>query len=239
MAGLFRGDRRFAFLFLDHGRRPRQDNRPSAGLFDFFLRRFAETMRGDVELLGELAIAEYFELIEAALGEILGHQGSGRDLVAGGEMLLERGDVDRGDANRPLVVEAALGHLDDRRRSAALEDRGIGGAGPRFLAFVAAARRLALARANAPAEPLGGAVLADSTMYVTEIHDSVTPRRRSTSCFGRNWASAANVALTSETGLFEPKLLVRMSWMPADSQTARTAVPAITPVPGEAGTSTT
>ena len=38
------------------------------------------------------------------------------------------------------------------------------------------------------------------------------------------------------TGLFEPKLLVRMSWMPAASQTARTAAPAITPVPGAAGT---
>ena len=40
------------------------------------------------------------------------------------------------------------------------------------------------------------------------------------------------VALTRLMGLFEPKLLVRMSWMPQASQTARTAAPAITPVPG-------
>ena len=45
------------------------------------------------------------------------------------------------------------------------------------------------------------------------------------------------VALTRLAGLVEPKLLVRMSWMPAASQTARTAAPAITPVPGLAGTS--
>ena len=43
-------------------------------------------------------------------------------------------------------------------------------------------------------------------------------------------------ALARLIGLFEPKLLVRMSRMPAASQTARTAAPAITPVPGLAGT---
>ena len=43
------------------------------------------------------------------------------------------------------------------------------------------------------------------------------------------------VALTSSTGLVVPRLLVRMSRMPAASQTARTASPAITPVPGPAG----
>ena len=60
-------------------------------------------------------------------------------------------------------------------------------------------------------------------------------RKRSTSAFGRSCLSAANVAFTSDTGLFEPKLLVRMSWMPAASHTARTAEPAITPAPGAAG----
>ena len=44
------------------------------------------------------------------------------------------------------------------------------------------------------------------------------------------------VALTRLVGLVEPKLLVRMSRMPQASHTARTAAPAITPVPGPAGT---
>ena len=81
----------------------------------------------------------------------------------------------------------------------------------RVLTLVPAAGQFAVARADAPGDPLLAAVLADSTMNVAEIHDRVTPRRRSTSCLGRNWASAANVALTSDTGLFESKLLVRMS----------------------------
>ena len=47
------------------------------------------------------------------------------------------------------------------------------------------------------------------------------------------------VALTSVIGLLVPKLLVRILLMPAASQTARTAAPAITPVPAPAGTRTT
>jgi len=42
-------------------------------------------------------------------------------------------------------------------------------------------------------------------------------------------------ALTKLSLLGEPKLLVRTSLMPAASTTARTAPPAITPVPGLAG----
>ncbi len=40
-------------------------------------------------------------------------------------------------------------------------------------------------------------------------------------------------------GLDEPRDLLSTSWMPAHSSTARTGPPAITPVPGDAGRSST
>ncbi len=43
------------------------------------------------------------------------------------------------------------------------------------------------------------------------------------------------VARTTLCGFALPMHLVRMSWMPALSTTARTAPPAMTPVPGDAG----
>src|SRR5262245_46500866 len=43
------------------------------------------------------------------------------------------------------------------------------------------------------------------------------------------------VALRTLWGLFEPRVLVRISWTPAASSTGRTAPPAMTPVPGTAG----
>src|SRR4029078_4640837 len=90
-------------------------------------------------------------------------------------------------------------------------------------------------RTDSAAETLPLAVGVNTLVDVAEIHDNVTCRKRSTSALGRNCLSAANVAFTSDTGLFERKLFVRMSWMPADSHTARTAEPAITPAPGAAG----
>ncbi len=47
------------------------------------------------------------------------------------------------------------------------------------------------------------------------------------------------MALTRLIGFWEPSDFERMSWIPASSSTARTPPPAITPVPGEAGLSST
>ncbi len=51
--------------------------------------------------------------------------------------------------------------------------------------------------------------------------------------------SAATVAWTMLIWLDDPSDLLRMSWMPAHSSTARTGPPAMTPVPGAAGRSMT
>src|SRR6266540_3688860 len=66
-------------------------------------------------------------------------------------------------------------------------------------------------------------------------------RRRicTTSCGSRRLVSASKAAWTTLTGFALPKDLDRMSLMPAASTTARTAPPAITPVPGAAGLSRT
>src|ERR1700755_922627 len=61
------------------------------------------------------------------------------------------------------------------------------------------------------------------------------PRSSATSSGVRSDSSPAIVALTRLIGFCEPRLLERMSWIPASSSTARTPPPAITPVPGAAG----
>src|SRR5262249_20466768 len=66
-----------------------------------------------------------------------------------------------------------------------------------------------------------------------------TPRRRSTSCWVRRCLRASIVALTTVTALPVLKLLVMTFLIPAASQTARTAEPAMTPVPASAGISIT
>src|SRR5438445_1397811 len=65
------------------------------------------------------------------------------------------------------------------------------------------------------------------------------PRSPATSCRERRLASAETVARTTLIGLLVPSDLVRMSWMPAASTTARIAPPEMTPVPGTAGLSST
>src|SRR5215217_8217366 len=61
------------------------------------------------------------------------------------------------------------------------------------------------------------------------------PRRSATSSGVRSACRPATVALTRLIGFCEPSDLLRMSWMPASSSTARTPPPAMTPVPSEAG----
>src|SRR5438270_1065428 len=63
------------------------------------------------------------------------------------------------------------------------------------------------------------------------------PRSSATCWAVFNCWSAASVARTVLMGLLVPCDLVRMSFMPADSMTARIAPPEMTPVPGAAGLS--
>jgi hypothetical protein len=60
-----------------------------------------------------------------------------------------------------------------------------------------------------------------------------------TSARSRNCTSASKVALITLCGLGEPRLLVSTFCTPAEVITARTAPPAITPVPSGAGFSST
>src|SRR3954447_4205161 len=61
------------------------------------------------------------------------------------------------------------------------------------------------------------------------------PRSSATSSGVRRDWRPWTVALTRLIGFCEPSDLLRMSWMPASSSTARTPPPAMTPVPSEAG----
>src|SRR6476661_6337539 len=65
------------------------------------------------------------------------------------------------------------------------------------------------------------------------------PRRAATVSGCSSMRSASTVAWTMLIWLDDPSDLLRMSWMPAHSRTARTGPPAMTPVPGAAGRSMT
>src|SRR6185369_7714801 len=65
------------------------------------------------------------------------------------------------------------------------------------------------------------------------------PRPRKISSRKRRLRSASRVAFTTLAAFLEPRDLLRTSFTPADSKTARTVFPAMTPVPGEAGRSNT
>src|SRR6185312_13289281 len=65
------------------------------------------------------------------------------------------------------------------------------------------------------------------------------PRRAATDAGSSSAFKAATVPWTMLIWLAEPMDFESTSWMPAHSRTARTGPPAITPVPGEAGRSST
>src|SRR5690606_34531782 len=61
------------------------------------------------------------------------------------------------------------------------------------------------------------------------------PRRAATDSGSSSLRSASTVACTMLIAFSEPSDLVSTSWIPAQSRTARTGPPAMTPVPGAAG----
>src|SRR3954469_16876620 len=82
-------------------------------------------------------------------------------------------------------------------------------------------------------------------LLIHEFHASASagsssiPRSDLYSASLRSCLSASNVALTTLCGFAVPRDFVRMFCMPADSRIARTGPPAMTPVPSEAGLSST
>src|SRR3989440_5962157 len=87
--------------------------------------------------------------------------------------------------------------------------------------------------ADSPALPSPPSSVSPSTCA------TVRPRSSATCSGVRSDWRPATVAFTRLIGFCEPRLLERMSWIPPSSSTARTPPPAITPVPGEAGLSST
>src|SRR3954452_20995432 len=77
--------------------------------------------------------------------------------------------------------------------------------------------------------PPSGSLVSPSTALTDR------PRSSATSSGRRSCCSPVTVALTRLIGFWVPSDLLRMSWIPASSSTARTPPPAMTPVPGEAG----
>ena len=77
-----------AILTLTTGAGSAEHDGFAAGLLDFFQGAGAEAVGGDLELLGQLAIAQDLEHVVAALGQVLGLEDFGRDFVAGVEQRL-------------------------------------------------------------------------------------------------------------------------------------------------------
>src|SRR6185312_492818 len=96
-------------------------------------------------------------------------------------------------------------------------------------------------RLLAPRAPDGAAVVlnVERWRFRHQSSSTVLPRSAATCCRSRSCVSAANVALITLCGLVVPMLLVSTFGIPADSITARTALPAMIPVPAGAGFNST
>src|SRR5690606_31176971 len=162
---------------------------------------------------------------------------------------------------KPGVGEAPLGHPHVQGHLAALEPGANLGPRPGFLPFLTPPGRLACTRGVAPAHPHGPPAAAPvrtqfmnsrhcscSSLYPDQarhgapqakISSTALPRRRATSSALFRFCRPSRVASTTLVALLEPSDFVRMSRIPASSRTARTAAPAITPVPAPAGFSST
>src|SRR4051794_11388176 len=87
-----------------------------------------------------------------------------------------------------------------------------------------------------------GAVILDANLLDfghDQSSSTCLPRMVATSALSRSCTRASNVALITLCGLAVPRLLVSTFCTPAEVITARTAPPAITPVPSGAGLSST
>ena len=104
------------------------------------------------------------------------------------------------------------------------------------LALVAAAGGLAVAGAGAAADALPLLVLVNAAMDVVEVHVQRNSPQPLDFLPGAQLLRGVDRGFDQVDRIGRAEALVRMSWMPAASQTARTAAPAITPVPGLAGT---
>src|ERR671916_2119918 len=96
---------------------------------------------------------------------------------------------------------------------------------------------------QSPDRPLVLAQRADNALGLRDLqgaHNVIfTPRDCSMVALERRLLSPCSVARTRLTAVVEPRAFVSTSLTPASSSTARTAPPAITPVPSEAGLSIT
>src|SRR5262245_12816524 len=101
------------------------------------------------------------------------------------------------------------------------------------LVLLAADRALLLLDLEACHQPATSARALSRAAGATSSTDS--PRRAATASGSSSILSASTVACTMLIWLDAPSDLLRTSWMPAHSSTARTRPRAITPVPGAAG----
>src|SRR4051812_4931404 len=137
------------------------------------------------------------------------------------------------------VLRLDLRHLHDSEASS--EEASASGSSAAAAAAGASGSALASVCASAPAPapfPFAGAAAgASSSSDACSPSTMLTlrPRSSATSSGRRRPWRPAIVALTRLIGFWVPSDLLRMSWIPASSSTARTPPPAMTPVPGEAG----
>ena len=207
---------------------------------DLFLGRLAELMSLDRKLFGQVPVAEDFNLIKDPFGKTFFHRLGHGDVGTAVEGLIQLADVDDSHAAGELaIIETAFGDSPGQGRLAAGIAQAIRRPRTAVKALVAAGRGLAVAGTRTATDPFAVFALMNAPVDVVEDHQTCTPRSRATSSRVRSCLKPSKVALIRLIGLVEPKHLVRMSVMPADSTTARTASPALMPVPGRAGISRT
>src|SRR5262245_27319420 len=178
----------------------------ATSLLELGARAGRDGVGADDELALELAVAEHLEQVALLLlrSEPVREHGSEVDRRAVVEHREVRHVHDRVDLLEDLVVEPDLRQAPVQRHLATFPTELARPAGARLGALVAAARRLAEARADTAAETLAIWIRQAQGLGFGEVHCRDTPRRAATRSLLRSLASAAMVALTTLSAFVEP-----------------------------------
>src|SRR5579872_1462757 len=212
----------------------------SSGRRDLGFRRGREFVRRDGQFFLQFPRSQNFDRIEPPLHQSAGLESRRIDRGPLVERLFERAEIDDGhDAREEFIAEAALGQPPHEGHLPSLEGKPMRVARVSRVPLVAAPGRLPMPGPRPAPHALAVLPFDDLAMHVIDNHVTATPRNRAICSFVLSFSSALSVARTRFMGLVEPRLLVSASCTPADSRTARTVFPAMTPVPGRAGIKTT
>src|SRR5262249_32804972 len=152
----------------------------AASLLDFLQSRRAKAMSGNLQLLRELAVAQYFDHVARPLTKASRLERFNVDFLAGLKCSLQFAQINNEHSRTPLVIETALRDPADQRHPRPFENARRGPASQLALSLMPTAGGFPLAGAGAATDAHSLFVFMDAAMDIVQIHASGTPRSRCT-----------------------------------------------------------